>query len=168
MSVISFSTWILRWQCVPALLCYLYSHLYTCVMCCIVTILIVINVWLSNVLYVAWGCWLVPYLQDTMEYNKEMRWDGPYKCRRHFVDRSCLNAMRNSRLCTFREVRCTMGIFVIDTLLQQLFYSARVEDYRLCRCYITRRLAQWGQHAFNKSPLSVASSKAWSCPIWCS
>jgi hypothetical protein len=32
-SVNSFSTWILRWHCVPALLCYLYSHLYTCVMC---------------------------------------------------------------------------------------------------------------------------------------
>jgi hypothetical protein len=32
-SVISFSTWILRWQCVPALLCYLYSHLYICIMC---------------------------------------------------------------------------------------------------------------------------------------
>jgi len=32
-SVIGFSTWILRWQCVPALLCYLYSHLYTYVIC---------------------------------------------------------------------------------------------------------------------------------------
>jgi hypothetical protein len=44
---------------------------------------------------------------------------GPYKRRRHFVDRSCLNAMRNSQLCTFREGCCTVGIFVFETLLQQ-------------------------------------------------
>jgi len=82
----------------------------------------------------------------------------PYKRRRHFVHRSCLNAMRNSQLCTFREVCCVVGIFVFETLLQQhctphvLMISVSVVAIKLVVW------AQGGQHSFNKSLYSVAFS----------